>query len=66
MVAGEGGGAGLTPRVHGTMEMQRLLKATVQFHASDLHVQAGSPPTVRVDGTMVAINAPGGDGGAAS
>jgi len=40
------------------MEMQRLLKATVQFNASDLHVQADSPPTVRVDGTMVAINAP--------
>jgi len=40
------------------MEMQRLLKATVQFNASDLHVQVGSPPTVRVDGTMVAFNAP--------
>jgi twitching motility protein PilT len=40
------------------MEMQRLLKATVQFNASDLHVQVGSPPTVRVDGTMVAVNAP--------
>ena len=40
------------------MDMQKLLKATVQFKASDLHVQVGSPPTVRVDGTMVAINAP--------
>ena len=40
------------------MEMQRLLKAAVQFNASDLHVQVGSPPTVRVDGTMVAFNAP--------
>jgi twitching motility protein PilT len=40
------------------MEMQRLLKATVQFNASDLHVQVGSPPTARVDGTMVAFNAP--------
>ena len=40
------------------MEVQRLLKATVQFKGSDLHVQVGSPPTVRVDGTMVAINAP--------
>jgi twitching motility protein PilT len=40
------------------MEMQRLLRAAVQFNASDLHVQVGSPPTVRVDGTMVAINAP--------
>ena len=40
------------------MEMLRLLKATIQFNASDLHVQVGSPPTVRVDGTMIAINAP--------
>jgi twitching motility protein PilT len=40
------------------MDMQKLLRATVQFKASDLHVQVGSPPTVRVDGTMVAINAP--------
>jgi twitching motility protein PilT len=40
------------------MEMHRLLKAAVQFNASDLHVQVGSPPTVRVDGTMIAINAP--------
>ena len=40
------------------MDMQKLLKATVQFKASDLHVQVGSPPTVRVDGTMGAINAP--------
>jgi len=39
------------------MEMQRLLKAAVQFNASDLHLQVGSPPTVRVDGTMVAVNA---------
>ncbi|RLS75294.1 MAG: PilT/PilU family type 4a pilus ATPase [Planctomycetota bacterium] len=40
------------------MDMQRLLRASVQFKASDLHVQAGSPPTVRVDGTMIAFNAP--------
>jgi len=40
------------------MELDRLLRATVQFKASDLHVQVGSPPTVRVDGSMVAINAP--------
>jgi len=40
------------------MDMHRLLKAAIQFNASDLHVQVGSPPTVRVDGTMIAINAP--------
>jgi twitching motility protein PilT len=40
------------------MEIQRLLRAAVQFKASDLHIQVGSPPTVRVDGTMTAINQP--------
>ena len=32
--------------------------ATVQFGASDLHVQVGSPPTVRLDGTMTAMDMP--------
>ena len=49
------------------MDMQRLLRATVQFGASDLHIQVGSPPMVRVDGTMTAMNLPavlaGGDSG---
>ena len=40
------------------MEIQRLLKAAVQFKASDLHIQVGSPPTVRIDGTMTAMNQP--------
>jgi len=40
------------------MDMQRLLRATVQFKASDLHVQVGIPPTARVDGAMVPFNAP--------
>ena len=40
------------------MNMERLLKATVQFKASDLHVQVGSPPIVRVDGTMVPFDSP--------
>ena len=40
------------------MEMQRLLRAAVQFNASDLHIQVGSPPTVRVDGAMTAMNLP--------
>jgi twitching motility protein PilT len=40
-----------------TVNMHRLLQATVQFKASDLHVQVGSPPTVRVDGAMVPFEA---------
>ncbi len=40
------------------MEMQRLLKAAVQFNASDLHIQVGSQPMVRVDGVMLAMDLP--------
>jgi twitching motility protein PilT len=40
------------------MDMLRLLRATVQFNASDLHIQVGNPPTVRVDGIMTAMNLP--------
>ena len=40
------------------MDIQRLLRATVQFGASDLHLQVGSPPTVRVDGVLTAMNLP--------
>ena len=40
------------------MEMQRLLRAAVQFSASDLHIQVGSPPMVRVDGVMTAMDLP--------
>jgi twitching motility protein PilT len=40
------------------MDIQRLLRAAVQFGASDLHLQVGSPPTVRVDGAMTAMNLP--------
>ena len=40
------------------MDIQRLLRAAVQFGASDLHIQAGSPPTVRLHGTMTAMETP--------
>jgi twitching motility protein PilT len=40
------------------MDMQRLLRAAVQFGASDLHIQVGSPPTVRLDGTLTAMDMP--------
>ena len=40
------------------MDIQRLLRAAVQFGASDLHIQVDSPPTVRVHGVMTAMNLP--------
>jgi twitching motility protein PilT len=40
------------------MEMRRLLRAVVQFHASDLHVQVGSPPSLRIRGDITPLELP--------
>lgn len=40
------------------ISLHQLLKATVKQNASDLHLVAGSPPILRVDGKMVRIKAP--------
>jgi twitching motility protein PilT len=39
------------------MTIQQLLTYTVQIKASDLHLVAGVPPMVRLDGSLVAISA---------
>ncbi len=38
--------------------MPQLLKALVQQGGSDLHITAGSPPRIRVDGQVVPLNLP--------
>lgn len=38
------------------MNIQQLLERAVQINASDLHLCAGSPPLVRVDGDMVELS----------
>lgn len=38
--------------------MPQLFKALVQQGASDLHITAGSPPRLRIDGQMVPLNLP--------
>ncbi|MBC7661699.1 MAG: type IV pilus twitching motility protein PilT [Chitinophagaceae bacterium] len=38
--------------------MPQLLKALVQQGGSDLHITAGSPPRIRVDGQIVPLNLP--------
>lgn len=38
--------------------LHQLLKAAVKQNASDLHIVAGSPPVLRVDGRIVRIKAP--------
>ncbi len=40
------------------MEVRRLLKAVVQFKASDLHVQAGSAPSLRMHGDITPLDFP--------
>lgn len=37
------------------MEISELLRTGVQLHASDLHLSAGLPPMLRVDGELAAI-----------
>ena len=40
------------------MHLDRLLRAIVQFKASDLHVQTGSPPTLRINNDLTALDLP--------
>ncbi len=40
------------------MHLDRLLRAMVQFKASDLHVQAGSPPTLRINNDITPLDLP--------
>jgi twitching motility protein PilT len=40
------------------MKVEALLGYLVKMNGSDLHLKAGAPPVVRVDGTLTAINLP--------
>lgn len=40
------------------MNLDRLLRAMIQFKASDLHMQMGRPPMLRVNGEMTALELP--------
>lgn len=40
------------------MDVRRLLRAVVQFQASDLHVQVGSPPSLRIHGDITSLDFP--------
>ncbi|MBZ4194712.1 MAG: twitching motility protein PilT, partial [Candidatus Contendobacter sp.] len=40
------------------MNLDELLNFSVQQKASDLHLSAGLPPMIRVDGDMRKINVP--------
>lgn len=40
------------------MDIHQLLKHSVANHASDLHISAGSPPLMRVDGDIIKVDSP--------
>ena len=40
------------------MDITELLAFSVQYNASDLHLSAGSPPLIRVDGDVRKLNIP--------
>lgn len=40
------------------MEIEELLRTTVDRRASDLHVRAGGPPYIRIDGDLFPLDAP--------
>jgi twitching motility protein PilT len=40
------------------MQIRQLLGAVVKFHASDLHVQVGSPPSLRIHGDITPLELP--------
>ena len=46
------------------VDVAQLLSFTVKNNASDLHLSAGLPPMIRVDGDVRLIGAEGGDGAA--
>ena len=41
---------------HGELEIDKLFRALVKFEGSDLHLKVGSPPVVRVGGTLRPLN----------
>ncbi|HQE26005.1 MAG TPA: type IV pili twitching motility protein PilT, partial [Candidatus Atribacteria bacterium] len=40
------------------MEISDLLKEAVEREASDLHLTAGAPPTLRIDGKLTPLDYP--------
>src|SRR6476619_1184094 len=47
-----------TPRSTGTFDYKGVLQHMIQANASDLHLKVGRPPTLRVDGHMMAMEQP--------
>ena len=48
----------MTQDIDFKVSLRQLLKAMVEKGASDLHITAGSPPLLRIDGDIVAFKTP--------
>jgi twitching motility protein PilT len=44
--------------VHQQVSLHQLLKTMIEKGASDLHITAGSPPQIRIDGSLVPLKLP--------
>src|SRR5688572_20677985 len=53
-LVGGSGGRLIVPTQVSVLDLNELLRYTVEQRGSDLHVKAGSPPHVRVDGHLIA------------
>ena len=42
---------------NGISEFRKMLKATINFEASDLHIKAGTKPRIRVRGVLRSLDA---------
>jgi len=40
------------------MNIRQILERVIEASASDLHIKAGTPPTIRVDGTLIPLDEP--------
>ena len=40
------------------MNIRQILERMIEAGASDLHIKAGTPPTIRVDGALIALDEP--------
>lgn len=52
------GGTPSQPKPVGQVNLHQLLRTMIQKGASDLHITTGTPPQLRVDGTLVPLKLP--------
>lgn len=46
------------PGVQGLIPMEDLLRLAIEENASDIHISSGAPPTLRINGRLIKLDAP--------